>query len=113
MKKFLCTHSGWEDSIKTMTDNNLRISGFRRKKPISFFVNGKKCPAFQGETVLGALYAAGFKVMGKRSYDRQERSGFCGMGLCYECLVTIDGQKNQRACMIDVKQDMEVIIDAD
>jgi predicted molibdopterin-dependent oxidoreductase YjgC len=96
-----------------MSDKGLRIKGIKRSKPISFFVNGKEYPAFEGETVFGALYAAGIKVMGKRSYDQQERCGFCGMGLCYECLVTINGRKNQQACMINVEQNMEVIIDAD
>lgn len=96
-----------------MSDKDLRIKGISRNKPITFLVNGKEFHAFEGETVFGALYAAGFNVMGQRSYDQQERCGFCGMGLCYECLVTIDGRKNQRACMVAVEPDMEVIIDAD
>ena len=96
-----------------MADNDLRIEGITRNRQITFFVNGKKFPAFEGETVFGALYAAGFNVLGHRSYDQQERCGFCGMGLCYECLVTVNGRKNQRACMVEVEPNMEVIIDAD
>ena len=96
-----------------MSDYDLRIDGIKRNRQISFFVNGKEFLAFEGETVFGALYAAGFKVMGQRGYDHGERCGFCGMGLCYECLVTINGRKNQRACMVAVEPNMEVIIDAE
>ena len=34
-----------------------------------------------------------------------------GMGVCYDCLVTIDGVPNQRACMTPVQDRMEIRID--
>ena len=41
----------------------------------------------------------------------QPRGIFCGMGVCYDCLVTIDGVPNQRACMTQVKDGMEIRVD--
>src|SRR5581483_1974099 len=44
---------------------------------------------------------------------RQARSGaprgpFCGMGACFDCLVTVDGRPSQRACLTKVAAGMEV-----
>jgi NADH dehydrogenase/NADH:ubiquinone oxidoreductase subunit G len=39
------------------------------------------------------------------------RGGLCGMGVCYECLVTINGSPGQRACMVEVQEGMEIEID--
>jgi succinate dehydrogenase/fumarate reductase-like Fe-S protein len=36
---------------------------------------------------------------------------FCGMGICYECLVTINGVPGQRACMCRVEPGMEIVLD--
>jgi sarcosine oxidase subunit alpha len=40
------------------------------------------------------------------------RGGFCGMGVCQECRVTVDGRPDQRACMTEVRDGMEVSTDA-
>ena len=44
---------------------------------------------------------------------RQARSGaprgpFCGMGVCFDCLVTVDGRPSQRACLTKVAAGMDV-----
>ena len=95
-----------------MDTENLRIPSVQRRNQIFFFVNGQKCSAYEGETVFAALYTLGYKVMNKRYRIQEAHSGFCSMGVCYECLVSIDGRKNQRACMVEVEENMEVIIDA-
>ena len=94
-----------------MAVENLRIPGVKRTNKILFFVNGQKCTAYPGETVFAALYASGYRVMNKRYRIHEARSGFCSMGVCYECLVSINGRKNQRACMVEVEENMKVIID--
>ncbi|MFO8088752.1 MAG: (2Fe-2S)-binding protein [Desulfatiglandaceae bacterium] len=88
---------------------NLRSSGLRTR-PITIMVNGKRIEAYDGETVLAALSAAGFMVL-RESKMGASRGAFCGMGVCYECLVTIDGKPQQRACMTPVRDGMEIIID--
>jgi predicted molibdopterin-dependent oxidoreductase YjgC len=80
-----------------------------RTRRISIMVNGKCIEAYEGETVLAALSAAGFMVL-RESKMGSSRGAFCGMGVCYECLVTIDGKPQQRACMTPVRDGMEIII---
>ncbi|MCF8038149.1 MAG: (2Fe-2S)-binding protein, partial [Desulfohalobiaceae bacterium] len=43
----------------------------------------------------------------------EPRGFFCGMGVCYDCLVTVDGRPGTRACMTQVEDRMEVELDVD
>lgn len=38
----------------------------------------------------------------------QARAPYCFMGVCHECLVEIDGIPNQQACLIEVKEGMQI-----
>jgi thioredoxin reductase len=54
--------------------------------------------ATPGQSLAAALTAAG--ILALRVTERgSERGMFCGMGVCQECLVVVDGVPNQRACM--------------
>ncbi|HSQ36142.1 MAG TPA: (2Fe-2S)-binding protein, partial [Candidatus Binatia bacterium] len=90
---------------------DLRIAGIERKAMLAIQVNGRRVNAIPGETVLAALIAAGFKALKKSNVRGEARGAFCGMGVCYECLVTIDGVPKQRSCMTEVAENMEIVID--
>jgi sarcosine oxidase subunit alpha len=90
---------------------DLRIASVSRGAKITIVVNGQACSAFEGETVHAALLACGYRVLRKTVKTGQPRGIFCGMGVCYDCLVTIDGVPNQRACMTMVKGGMEIRVD--
>jgi hypothetical protein len=90
--------------------NNLRIAGIDRREMISILVNGRSVVVTPGETVLAALTAAGFKTLKKSNVLGEARGPFCGMGICYECLVTINGVPKQRSCMVEVAENMEIAI---
>lgn len=47
----------------------------------------------------------------RRSVQGQPRAPFCGMGICFECRVRIDGVAQQRACMVVVREGMQVATD--
>jgi sarcosine oxidase subunit alpha len=91
---------------------DLRIASVKRGPKVTIFVNGRKCPAYLGESVHAALFAAGYRGLRKTSKHHQARGLFCGMGVCYDCLVTINGIPNQRACMTLVQDCMEINFDA-
>ena len=90
---------------------DLRIASVSRGAKIKIVVNGRACAAFEGETVHAALLAAGCRVLRKTAKSGQPRGIFCGMGVCYDCLVTINGIPNQRACMTLVEDRMEIKVD--
>lgn len=90
---------------------DLRITSAPRGKKLAIVVNGHTYAAFEGETVHAALLAAGYRILRKTPKAGHPRGIFCGMGVCYDCLVTIDGVPNQRACMTQVMNGMEIQID--
>ncbi len=92
------------------TREDLRIAGIDRKATLQIRVNGRLIDATPGETVLAALTAAGFKTLKKSNVRGEARGPFCGMGVCYECLVTINGVPKQRSCMVEVTENMEITV---
>ena len=95
-----------------MLSENLRVARKQtdQEKQITFYVNDQPIQACQGETIHAALIAAGYRQFRKSKTD-QPRGVFCGMGVCYECLVTIDNGPQRQACSTMVEEGMEVRID--
>lgn len=75
---------------------------------IEIFVDGKSIEAYEGETVAAALLSAGISTFQLSHKHKQPRSLYCGMGICYECLVTINGVHAQRACITPVEEGMRI-----
>jgi len=78
---------------------------------IALTVNGQRVNVPAGSTVLAALTLAGASAC-RRSVTGQPRGALCGMGVCFECRVTIDGVAHRRSCQILCEQGMEVRTDA-
>ncbi len=70
--------------------------------------DGRKLRAEPGQTVAAALWAAGIRSWRTTRESGSPRGLFCGIGVCFDCLVTIDGTPNQRACLVPVRPDMMV-----
>ncbi len=81
-------------------------NGSRRK--ISFSFDGKTLSAFQGDSVAAALIGAGQVVTRATPVSGTARGPYCMMGVCFDCLVQIDGVSNQQACMHEVREGMMV-----
>jgi len=90
---------------------DLRIPSLSRGAKIRIFVNGREAAAYEGETVLAALIASGVRTLRRSRVHGEGRGFLCGMGVCYECLVSINGRANQRACMTEVEDRMEIGVD--
>jgi len=84
------------------------LPAVQRGKPVNITVDGKPIEAYQGETVAAAMLAAGIRTFNKSHKLKQPRSLYCGMGVCYECLVTINGVHAQRACVTYVEEGMVI-----
>ena len=75
---------------------------------IEFTFDGEKIVAITGQSVAAALLAANQRTLRKTRFNNNERGVFCGIGVCFDCLVVIDGITNQRACIIEAKPGMKV-----
>lgn len=76
-------------------------------KKIIVVLNGNPVTAFEGDTIAAVLLAEGLRVFGRRSSGRP-RGLFCGMGTCYDCMVTVDDTPNIRACITRIAEGMEI-----
>ena len=74
---------------------------------VEIFVDDRPLQVEQGITVAAAMLDAGVTAF-RTSVDGAPRAPLCGMGICYECRVTIDGVAQQRSCMTRVAPGMRV-----
>jgi sarcosine oxidase subunit alpha len=73
-------------------------------------VNGKPVQVPEGAMVSAAVAIAGAGVF-RRSVTGEPRAPLCGMGICFECRVTVDGRAHVRSCQLPCRDGMEVRTD--
>jgi sarcosine oxidase subunit alpha len=73
-------------------------------------VNGKPVEVPNGTTVSAAVTRAGVTAF-RRSVTGEPRGPVCGMGICFECRVTVDGRPHVRSCQVLCRPGMEVRTD--
>jgi predicted molibdopterin-dependent oxidoreductase YjgC len=71
-------------------------------------IDGMRVPAQEGDTVAAAMLASDHVVARTSAVSGTPRAPFCMMGVCFDCLVTIDGVGNRQACMTAVRQGMRI-----
>ncbi|WP_211882700.1 (2Fe-2S)-binding protein [Pseudarthrobacter albicanus] len=70
--------------------------------------DGRPLKAAPGQSVGGALAAHGITAWRSTRKGARPRGLFCGIGVCFDCLVTVDGAANQRACLVEVRDGMQI-----
>ncbi|MEU9981680.1 (2Fe-2S)-binding protein [Streptomyces sp. NPDC050856] len=68
-------------------------------EPYTLTFDGRALTALPGQTIAAALWAAGVLAWRTTRHGGAPRGAFCGMGVCHDCLVTVNGRPNQRACL--------------
>lgn len=81
---------------------------FPEKARLTFFFEGEPIAGREGEPVAMSLWAQGQRVLGYNEESGNPRGVFCNIGQCFECRVTIDGRRDQRSCLVLVKEGMQV-----
>jgi aerobic-type carbon monoxide dehydrogenase small subunit (CoxS/CutS family) len=82
--------------------------GLERGPYFEFTLNGRPVKAFPGETIAAALLAAGWRNFRRTTILDQPRSLYCGMGVCWECAMVVNGRPNVRTCMTLAEPGMRV-----
>jgi predicted molibdopterin-dependent oxidoreductase YjgC len=75
---------------------------------VALTVDGKQVAARAGDTVAAALIAAGIAHCRTTPVTGAPRAPYCLMGVCFECLVTVDGVGSRQACLVPVREGMVV-----
>jgi succinate dehydrogenase/fumarate reductase-like Fe-S protein len=82
--------------------------GSRPPDAVTLYFQDRPVDAREGESVAAALLAAGHRVLRSTPARGTPRGPYCMMGVCFECLVEIDGEPNCQACMVAVRDGMRV-----
>jgi sarcosine oxidase subunit alpha len=77
---------------------------------VKLSVNGVAVSVPEGAMVSAAVAMAGVNGY-RRSVSGEPRGPLCGMGICFECRVTIDGRAHCRSCQVVCRPGMEVRTD--
>lgn len=75
---------------------------------VTIHFDGRSVSAREGDSVAAALLAAGHWVLRTTPVGGAARGPYCMMGVCFDCLVEIDGRPNVQACMTPVRDGMQV-----
>ncbi len=70
--------------------------------------DGRSVAASRGDTVAAALLAGNHWRFRTTPVSGAPRGPYCMMGVCFDCLVEIDGVANRQACMTEVREGMQV-----
>ena len=76
-------------------------------KPVEFKFEDEIITAIDGDNVAAALLKAG-KIQFRTAKKYDTRGPYCMMGVCFECLVEIDGRPNQQACQAMIRDGMQI-----
>lgn len=74
---------------------------------LTLIVDGRPVQVEAGTTVAAALWNAGVTAF-RHSVTGEQRAPLCGMGICFECRVTIDGVEHCRSCQTLCADGMQV-----
>ncbi|MBZ6076787.1 (2Fe-2S)-binding protein [Microvirga puerhi] len=80
----------------------------RMRDQVTFTFDGNPIVAAAGDSVAAALLAAGIQACRTTPVSGAPRGPYCMMGVCFECLVRIDGVGNRQGCLVPVREGMKV-----
>lgn len=75
---------------------------------VRFIFEGRPVEARAGDSVAAALLAAGVLAFRETPVSGAPRGPWCMMGVCFDCLVTVDGVGGRQACMTPAREGMRV-----
>ncbi|MBU2578106.1 FAD-dependent oxidoreductase [Patescibacteria group bacterium] len=90
---------------------NPRIdTGVDRGKTVDVKINGHTVRGYEGETIAAVLALSGLRTLRHTHRHHDPRGLYCCMGTCHNCLVTVNGRPNVRACVTLIEQSQEIVL---
>ena len=81
-------------------------AGATRARRLTLTLDGRAITARPGQSVAAALIEDGVRSWRTTRRGGRPRGLFCGIGVCYDCLISVDGLPDQRACLVSVRDGM-------
>jgi len=75
---------------------------------IAVIVEGRTALVPPGASGAAAVLVAGFRHIRETPVEGRERSAYCMMGICFDCLAELDGVPNRQSCMVEARPGMRI-----
>ena len=75
---------------------------------LAITLDGVALKVAPGDSVAAVVLASGNPTCRQTPVTGSDRAPFCMMGACFDCLVEIDGVPNRQACLVEVREGMQV-----
>jgi predicted molibdopterin-dependent oxidoreductase YjgC len=95
-------------SITHRISNHPILGQEKPRKTVTIQVNGRSIEAKEGEPIASALIAAGIMTFRTTRVRKEPRGYFCGIGLCSDCMMTVNSVPNIRTCITLVEEGMRI-----
>lgn len=90
-----------------MSAGRVEGHGLERGRRVEILIDGEPADAYEGESVAAAVMAE--RGLGLRLTGEDDPRGyFCGMGVCFDCVMVVDGVPQTRTCVTWVREGMTV-----
>jgi predicted molibdopterin-dependent oxidoreductase YjgC len=86
----------------------LELPAQEQRKLVCIRVEDRLLDVRDGQTLATALLGAGVVPFRRTPVSGSARAPLCLMGVCFDCLVEVDGAQNVQSCLIDVREGMQV-----
>jgi len=86
----------------------MKLPASEQRRAIQIMVEGQPVATREGDTLAAALLNAGVVPFRHTPVSGQARAPMCLMGVCFDCLVEVDGAPNVQSCMVEVREGMQV-----
>lgn len=87
---------------------SIEIPISEKSRVITIRVNGKELTVQEGQSVAMALLGAGIVRFRRSAVSGAPRAPLCLMGVCFDCLVEVDGVQNTQSCLVEVHPGMVI-----
>jgi predicted molibdopterin-dependent oxidoreductase YjgC len=84
------------------------LAGAAPRATVRIHFDGRALNVPAGSSVAAALLQAGVRAFRHSPVGGGPRAPYCMMGACFECLVMIDGESSRQACLVTVREGMQV-----
>ncbi|MET9560035.1 (2Fe-2S)-binding protein [Streptomyces tauricus] len=78
----------------------LRLVRARPEPSFTVTFDDRELAVLPGQTIAAVLWSAGVVSWRTARGSGEPRGVFCGIGVCFDCLLTVNGRPNQRACLV-------------
>ena len=98
-------------NVKSITErifNHPILGQEEPRKTVTIHVNSHPIEAKEGEPIASALIAAGIMTFRLTRVRHEPRGYFCGIGLCSDCMMTVNNVPNIRTCITRVQEGMSI-----